>query len=108
MRAPEMTEEIENELKVLEMRGSLDPKRYYSENKNKKAKPKFFQIGRLIEGPGEFYSCRSTKKDRKRTMVEELLADAKFQRYNKMRFSKLQIARRRGKFGYRRKYKKRF
>ena len=103
-----MTEELEDELRVLEMRGSLDPKRYYNEKKRKKAKPKFFQIGRLIEGPGEFYSCRLTKKDRKRTMVEELLANANFQRYNKMRFSKLQIVRRRRKFGYRSKYKKRF
>ncbi|KAI6652221.1 Deoxynucleotidyltransferase terminal-interacting protein 2-like [Oopsacas minuta] len=106
MRAPEMTEELENELKVLEMRGSLDPKRYYNEKRGKKKRPKFFQIGRLIEGPGEFYSSRLPKKARKSTMVEELLADAEFQRYNKTRFTKLQIARRRGKFGYRNKYKK--
>ena len=104
MHAPEMTEELANELKLLEMRGSLDAKRYYNEKKSKK-KPKFFQIGRIIEGPGEFYSSRLTKKERKRTMVEELLADSKFQRYNKKRFLKLQLTRRRGKFGYKNKYR---
>ena len=108
MRAPEMTEELENELKVLELRGSLDPKRYYNDKRGKKGRPKFFQIGRMIEGPGESYSSRLSKKNRKRTMVEQLLADAEFQRYNKARFAKLQLSRRRGKFGFRKKYKRKF
>ena len=108
MRAPQMTEELENEYKVLELRGSLDPKRYYNEKRSKKGRPKFFQIGRMVEGPGEFSSNRLSKKNKKRTMVEELLADAEFQRYNKARFAKLQVSRRRGKFGFRKKYKRKF
>lgn len=38
------------------------------------------QVGTVVEGPGEFYSARIPRKQRKRTIVEELLADEKFKR----------------------------
>jgi hypothetical protein len=38
------------------------------------------QVGTVIEGPGEYYSSRIPKKDRKKTLVEELLADDKFKK----------------------------
>ena len=34
----------------------------------------------MIEGPGEFYSARISKKSRRSTIVDELLADDKFRR----------------------------
>ena len=34
----------------------------------------------MIEGPGEFYSARIPKKQRKRTIVEELMANEDFKR----------------------------
>ena len=44
MKAPEMTEEYKNDLTVLHMRKTLDPKRFYKNN-DIKALPKFFQVG---------------------------------------------------------------
>lgn len=36
-------------------------------------------MGKVIEGPGEFYN-RIPKKQRKKTIVDELLEDADFKR----------------------------
>lgn len=33
------------------------------------------QIGTVIEGPTEYFSARLTKKQRKQTIVDEILAD---------------------------------
>ena len=38
------------------------------------------QFGQVVEAPADFYSSRIPKKQRKSTMVEELLADAEFRR----------------------------
>ena len=45
--ATEVTEEIKNDLEVLQMRGALDPKRFYKKNTNKEL-PKYFQVGRYV------------------------------------------------------------
>jgi hypothetical protein len=41
--APEMTDEIKRDLEVLQMRGALDPKRFYKKNDTKEL-PKYFQV----------------------------------------------------------------
>lgn len=45
MKAPEITEELKGDLKVLKMRGSLDPKRFYKKN-DRDGFPKYFQVGK--------------------------------------------------------------
>ncbi|KAF5892714.1 deoxynucleotidyltransferase terminal-interacting protein 2, partial [Clarias magur] len=77
MRAPELTQELKNDLKALQMRSAMDPKRFYKKN-DREALPKYFQVGTVVDNPIDFYHSRIPKKDRKRTMVEELLADAEF------------------------------
>ena len=57
MPATEVTEEIKNDLETLQMRGALDPKRFYKKNANKEL-PKYFQMGRYVNNPVEFYSDR--------------------------------------------------
>lgn len=56
------------------MRSILDPKRHYKKENKKAQLPEFSQVGTVIEGPGEFFSARITKKDRKRNFVDETLA----------------------------------
>ncbi|XP_070581916.1 deoxynucleotidyltransferase terminal-interacting protein 2-like [Ptychodera flava] len=89
MKAPEMTEELKNDLKVMQMRGALDPKRFYKKN-DVKGTPKFVQVGTVIEHSADFYHSRIPKKQRKKTIVEELLADTEFRRYNKRKYSEIQ------------------
>ncbi|KAG7272147.1 hypothetical protein CRUP_010216 [Coryphaenoides rupestris] len=79
MKAPELTPELKADLKLLKMRGSMDPKRFYKKN-DRDGLPKYFQVGTVVDSPVDFYHSRVPKKDRKRTMVEELVADANFRR----------------------------
>ncbi|KAM6066605.1 deoxynucleotidyltransferase terminal-interacting protein 2 isoform 1-T1 [Chlamydotis macqueenii] len=79
MKAPEITSELKNDLKVLKMRASLDPKHFYKKN-DRDGLPKYFQVGTVVDSPIDFYHSRVPKKQRKRTIVEELLADSEFRR----------------------------
>ncbi|RXN39334.1 deoxynucleotidyltransferase terminal-interacting 2-like protein [Labeo rohita] len=88
MRAPELTEELKNDLKALKMRSAMDPKRFYKKN-DREGLPKYFQVGTVVDNPVDFYSSRIPKKQRKRTIVEELLADAEFRSYNKKKYHEI-------------------
>ncbi|XP_070797276.1 deoxynucleotidyltransferase terminal-interacting protein 2 isoform X1 [Pituophis catenifer annectens] len=85
MKAPEMTEELKNDLKALQMRAAIDPKRFYKKN-DRKGLPKYFQVGTIVDSPADFYHARVPKKERKKTIVDELLVDSEFRRYNKRKY----------------------
>ncbi|XP_026160839.1 deoxynucleotidyltransferase terminal-interacting protein 2 [Mastacembelus armatus] len=85
MKAPELTQELKGDLQVLKMRGSMDSKRFYKKN-DRDGFPKYFQIGTVEDSAVDFYHSRIPKKQRKRTMVEELLADAEFRHNNKKKY----------------------
>ncbi|GBL97688.1 Deoxynucleotidyltransferase terminal-interacting protein 2 [Araneus ventricosus] len=89
MAAPEMTDEKQNDLLVLKMRQALDPKHFYKRSANN-TNPKFFQVGTFVESPIDFYSSRIPKKQRKQTLVDELLADTEFRQYQKKKFTEIQ------------------
>lgn len=44
MKAPELTEELKNDLKAQQMRSAMDPKRFYKKN-DREGFPKYFQVG---------------------------------------------------------------
>jgi len=85
MPALEMTEEREKDLELLQMRGVLDPKRFYKKNTSDNL-PKYFQIGTIVDSAADFYTDRVPQKDRKQTMVDELLADAEFKKFQKRKY----------------------
>ncbi|MBN3293697.1 TDIF2 protein, partial [Polypterus senegalus] len=88
MKAPELTEDLKNDLRVLKMRSAVDPKRFYKKN-DRDGFPKYFQVGTVVDNPIDFYHARIPKKQRKRTLVDELLADADFRSYNKKKFKEI-------------------
>ncbi|XP_018582331.2 deoxynucleotidyltransferase terminal-interacting protein 2 isoform X1 [Scleropages formosus] len=88
MKAPEMTQELKNDLQALKMRSAVDPKRFYKKN-DREGFPKYLQVGTVVECPLDFYHSRIPKKQRKRTIVEELLADAEFRNYNKKKYKEI-------------------
>ncbi|CAJ1060514.1 deoxynucleotidyltransferase terminal-interacting protein 2 [Xyrichtys novacula] len=88
MKAPELTQELKGDLQVLKMRGAMDPKRFYKKN-DRDGFPKYFQIGTVVDNPVDFYHSRIPKKERKRTMVEELMADAEFRHNNKKKYQNI-------------------
>nr|XP_049698719.1 deoxynucleotidyltransferase terminal-interacting protein 2-like [Helicoverpa armigera] len=95
--APEVTEELKNDLQVLKMRSALDPKHFYKKN-DMEVLPKYFQVGRIMDSPLDHVNERLTKKQRKRTMVDELLADAEFQKYNKKKYKEIVDEKRRTEY----------
>lgn len=55
------------------MRSLLDPKQ---QKKTLRASaPDYSQVGEIIEGPTEFYSARLTRKERKRTLLDETMRE---------------------------------
>ncbi|KAF8472451.1 Fcf2 pre-rRNA processing-domain-containing protein [Kalaharituber pfeilii] len=68
-----MTEEVRRDIQLIQMRSVLDPKRHYKQNVLKEV-PKYSQMGTLIEGNTEFFSARLTRRERKKTILEEILA----------------------------------
>lgn len=48
-----------------------------------------FQIGRVIDSPADYYTDRTTKKDRKKSLVDQLMADAEFKKYNKRKYTEI-------------------
>ncbi|NXF03217.1 TDIF2 protein, partial [Smithornis capensis] len=107
MKAPEITSELRNDLKVLKMRGSLDPKHFYKKN-DRDGLPKYFQVGTVVDSPIDFYHSRIPKKQRKRTIVEELLADSEFRRYNKKKYQEIMSEKAAFAAGKRHRKKKKF
>lgn len=98
----ELTDEVKRDLQVIKMRSTLDSKQHYKRSDSKKF-PKFFQMGTIVEGSHEFYSSRMSKKDRKRTMVDELLADAEFRKKNKRRMIEYELKKGAGGKNYHKK-----
>ena len=43
MKAPEMTDELKNELQVIQLRSALDPKHFYKRSEMKSL-PKYFEV----------------------------------------------------------------
>ncbi|XP_062591333.1 deoxynucleotidyltransferase terminal-interacting protein 2-like [Saccostrea cucullata] len=101
MRAPEMTDEAKMNLEVLKMRKALDPKRFYKGN-DMKGIPKFFQFGKVVESAADFYHSRVPKKKRKANLVQELIADAEFRKFNKRKYVEIQEAKMKGDGPYKR------
>lgn len=93
---------IRREFQLLRLRGVLDSKKHFKKDSRKEMFPQYSQMGTLIEGPTEYYSARVARKDRKQTLVEEVLAGESNSKY-KARYDKIQEKKMSGKKGH---YKK--
>ena len=49
-------------------------------------------VGTVIEGPSEYKSARLTNRERRQTIVEEILADKTVGQYSKKKFGEIQAA----------------
>ena len=92
MRAPTLTTEVKRELLLVKMRGALDPKRFYRSADHGKSLPKYFQMGTVVAGSEDGWEHRLTKRERKASMLHELLADEALRKRAKTQFQKSQEA----------------
>ncbi|RZC72521.1 hypothetical protein C5167_048001 [Papaver somniferum] len=90
MPAQTITPEIKNDFQIIKLRHVLDPKRHYKKGDSKsKELPKYFQLGTVVESPTEFYD-RLTKKERKRSIAEEILHDNALKKYRKRKVREIE------------------
>uniref|UniRef100_A0A1B0GI89 Putative fcf2 pre-rrna processing n=1 Tax=Lutzomyia longipalpis TaxID=7200 RepID=A0A1B0GI89_LUTLO len=86
--ATEMTEEVKNDLKILQMRSALDPKHFYKKN-DLKVLPRYFQVGKYLDSPLDYHQEKHLKKNKSKTIVEDLLKDAEFQKKIKRKYNEI-------------------
>lgn len=104
MPATEITDELKHDMEIIQMRSVLDPKHFYKKN-DLKVLPKYFQVGTVQSSPLDYYNERGERKNKKKTIVDELMADAQFQRYNKRKYTEIQLEEKR-RSGYHKATKK--
>jgi hypothetical protein len=85
----EITEEVKADLRVLRLRSAFDPKQFYKKFDETKF-PTEFHVGTVVENAADFYSGRLSKKQRKRTMAEEVMHDEYLASVRKKRFNRIQ------------------
>lgn len=103
MPRTDLTPQLKRDLQLIKMRNVLDPHRHYK--KDSSALPEYSQVGTIIEGNTEFFSSRLTKKERKRTIVEEIMADDGNRKRFKKKYDEIQSKKRSGKKEFYKKLK---
>ncbi|KAI1824871.1 Fcf2-domain-containing protein [Xylaria intraflava] len=94
--ATDLTPELRRDLQLLKMRDILDPKRHYKKD-NSRAIPQFSQVGTIIPGATDYFSSRTTKKERKRTLLEQVLETEDSTRRFKSKYGEIQAVKTSGK-----------
>lgn len=61
---------------------------------------KILHTGTVIEGPAEYKSARMTNRERKQSIVEEILADKSIKDYSKRKFLEIQAEKSKKKKAY--------
>ncbi|SCU78006.1 LAME_0A02960g1_1 [Lachancea meyersii CBS 8951] len=102
---PELTRELKRDLLLLKHRAALDPKRHYK--KDKWQVPERFSVGTIVEDKSEFFSSRITKKERKNTTLESLMANDDTNRYFKRKYGEVQSKKTSGAKGHYKKVRER-
>lgn len=83
----DLDENLKRDIKIIQMRNYLDPKRFY---KNPDKIQNVVHVGTVIEGPSEYKSSRLNRKDRKQSIVDEILHDRAITSYSKRTYLSIQ------------------
>lgn len=92
----DLTPALKRDLQLIHMRNVIDPHRHYKKM-GKASAPEYAQIGIIQEGPTEYYSARIQNKDRKRTLVDEVLAGERQSGRFKKKYAEVQSSKTSGK-----------
>ncbi|KAK6506940.1 hypothetical protein TWF481_005398 [Arthrobotrys musiformis] len=105
MPATAITPEIKRDLQMIKLRNVLDPHKHFKGDDWKGKIPKYFQMGTVIEGPTEYYSARMNKKDRKKSIVDEILSSSGSKSRFRKKYDEIQARKRSGKKEFYKKVK---
>mmetsp|Transcript_8451 Transcript_8451/g.14342 ORF Transcript_8451/g.14342 Transcript_8451/m.14342 type:complete len:225 (+) Transcript_8451:94-768(+) len=82
-----MTDDLKRDIKIIQMRNYLDSKRFY---KNPDRTGKVLHVGTVVGGFADSKSSRLTRKERKQSILDEVLADKKITKYSKDKYLAIQ------------------
>ncbi len=99
-----LTPELKADIRLLQMRSVLDPHRHYKKT-SKTSIPEYSQVGTIIEGPTEYLTSRLPNKERKRTFVEEVLANETSTGRFKSKYNDIQASKTSGRKAFYKKLK---
>lgn len=88
-----MTPELVRDIRVIENRQHIDPKRFYKSSGSGRAKgelPEHMAFGTVVEGAHEFYSSRLTKRERRKSITDEIMSDDRVMKFTKTRVRAIQ------------------
>lgn len=74
-------------------------KQFFKKDSKRKLVPDYCAVGTLIEGPTDGYNGRLTSKERKRTIVEEVLAAENLSKF-KSKYADIQGRKQSGRKGH--------
>jgi hypothetical protein len=103
MPRTELTAEFKRDFEIIKHRNVLDPHRHY--RKDKSGIPEYSQVGTVIEGNTEFFNSRINRKDRKKTILEEVMADSTSKDRFKRKYNEIQQSKKSGKKEFYKKLK---
>lgn len=87
MKPATLDASMKGDMKMVEMRNYLDPKRFY---KNPDKIKKVLHVGTVVEGAAEYTTNRMTNKERKQSLVGEIIADKQIKDYTKRKYVEIQ------------------
>jgi hypothetical protein len=87
-----MTDALLRDLTIIKNRSALDAKRHYKREKKGSALPKYFQVGTIVGGATDYYN-RVERRQKRDTLVEELMGDSSKTAYFKKKYDKVQVKR---------------
>jgi hypothetical protein len=93
MKVPEMTPELKEDLKAIQLRDVIDPARFYKKMDRNQI-PKFFQVGTIMDNILDGKKNRLKKEEVKSRIVEEFLESDTKKNYTLRKFDELQNQRR--------------
>ncbi|XP_043064668.1 deoxynucleotidyltransferase terminal-interacting protein 2 isoform X2 [Drosophila ficusphila] len=86
LSATDITEEMRNELKIIQMRSVLNPKHFYKKS-DSKSLPKYFHIGTVQNLAIDHYNEKKARTSK--ALVNDLLEDQNFQMFNKRKYNEV-------------------
>ncbi len=89
MKAPEMTPELKQDLKAIQLRHISDPARFYKKM-DKDNLPKYFQVGTIMDNIMDGKNSRLKKTEVKSRIAEEFLETDMAKNYSLRKFEELQ------------------
>jgi hypothetical protein len=100
MPKTDLTPELKKDLQLLRMRSVLNPGQFFKKDSRKDPVPEYSQVGTIISGPTDPASSRLTRRERKRTIVEEVLGSDDVMAKFKNRYGKVQDRKTSGRKGH--------